>query len=216
MRAAFFDLDGCLVDSRVPISGAMNAALVELGLPERPPEQLHGYIGPPLLASFTEILTELDADPGLAESAIAAYRRVYPELSLSQTQLVPGIVEVLDALHGDVTLMVVTSKPREYAEPIVDALGLGGHVEAVFGPALDALTEPKATQLERAIRLAEVPDGDRRTAATMIGDREHDVIAGVACGVRTVGVTWGIGDAAELWAAGADVVVDRPAELLDL
>lgn len=216
MRAAFFDLDGCLVDSRAPISGAMNAALVELGLPARPAEQLHGYIGPPLLASFTEILTELEADPGLAESAIAAYRRVYPAMSLEQTRLVDGIVEVLDALHGELTLMVVTSKPREYAVPIVEALGLADHFEAVFGPALDALTEAKATQLERAIHLAGVPDADRRRGAVMIGDREHDVLAGVACGVRTVGVTWGIGDEPELRAAGADVVVDRPAELLDL
>jgi phosphoglycolate phosphatase len=79
VTAAFFDLDGCLVDSRAPISAAMNAALRDLGLPERDPVELYGYIGPPLLASFQQLLRSLEADPALAEQAVTAYRRVYPD-----------------------------------------------------------------------------------------------------------------------------------------
>ena len=111
------------------------------------------------------------------------------------------------------TMMVVTSKPVEYAEPILDAVGLRSFFEEVFGPALDALTEPKADKLEQALALAEVGEHERRAAAVMIGDRRHDVAAGKRCGTGTIGVTWGIGDRAELTSAGADVVVDHPREL---
>lgn len=213
MKAAFFDLDGCLVDSRGPISAAMNAALSDLGLPARDPTDLHGYIGPPLLESFEEILASLDTDPALAPRAVDAYRHAYPELALSSTQAVPGIAELLAELHGRMTMMVVTSKPVEYAGPIVEAVGLGSWFEAVFGPALDALTEPKAAKLEQALALAGVGDHERRSAAVMIGDRRHDVAAGKRCGTGTIGVTWGIGDRTELTRAGADVVVDRPSQL---
>jgi phosphoglycolate phosphatase-like HAD superfamily hydrolase len=34
--------------------------------------------------------------------------------------------------------------------------------------------------------------------------------------MRAIGVTWGIGDRPELTAAGAEVIVDRPSQLIDL
>lgn len=213
MTSAFFDLDGCLVDSRAPISQAMNAALDDLGLTTMDPAALHPYIGPPLLESFERILGSLDTDPALARQAVTAYRRAYPDLALRSTRPVPGIADVLAALDGRVTMMVVTSKPVEYAEPILEAVGLRSCFEAVFGPALDALTEPKATKLEEALAVAGVAAHERRSAAVMIGDRRHDVAAGKHCGTATIGVTWGVGDRAELTAAGADLVVDHPSEL---
>jgi len=47
----------------------------------------------------------------------------------------------------------------------------------------------------------------------MVGDRHHDVEAGLACGVPAVGVTWGSGDRTELTTAGAVAVVDAPEQL---
>jgi len=216
VQAAFFDLDGCLVDSTAPISAAMNEALRDLGLPTRDPADLYGYIGPPLVESFQELLASAGADPALATDAVDAYRRVYPELAQRRTRPAPGIAELLAGLEGRVTMMVVTSKPVEYAEPILDAVGLRSHFAAVFGPALDALHEPKAAKLEQALALARVGEHERRSGAVMIGDRKHDVAAGRHCGTGTIGVTWGIGDRTELASAGADVVVDHPSELAAL
>ena len=47
----------------------------------------------------------------------------------------------------------------------------------------------------------------------MIGDREHDIRAARANGVRAVGVLWGYGTRAELEGAGADALAATPAEL---
>jgi phosphoglycolate phosphatase len=49
--------------------------------------------------------------------------------------------------------------------------------------------------------------------AVMIGDRIHDIDGARANGIPVIGVTWGIGDAAEL--SGADALVDAPEELPD-
>lgn len=61
-RAACFDLDGCLVDSRVPICTAINHARVTVGLTAAPHDDLHRFIGPPLLESFLQMLADPDAD----------------------------------------------------------------------------------------------------------------------------------------------------------
>ncbi len=216
MDAAFFDLDGCLVDSRLAISTAINHALEVLGLHPLPPTDLHRFIGPPLLETFTTLLGRQGADPARALQAIDAYREQYADGSLRLTTVVPGVSEVLAAVAAQVPVMIVTSKPAVSARRIVDALGLDTHVGAVFGPDLDALTEPKSVTLEAALAAAGHAGPADRGRTVMIGDRLHDVHAGRTCGTRTVGVTWGIGDRVELEDAGADHVVDQPADLLDL
>jgi phosphoglycolate phosphatase len=204
------DLDGCLVDSRAAIATCLNVGLEAVGATPRPAIELHPLIGPPLLESYQALLGAAGHDPVDADRCIAAYREAYREISLTHTTVVPGIPAMLDALGRDRTLAVVTSKPAAFATPIVEELGLAPALAAVHGPALDALREPKAVTLARA--LAEVAPHVPTFRTVMVGDRHHDVDAGRVCGTRTVGVTWGIGDALEL--AAADVVVDEPAELV--
>jgi phosphoglycolate phosphatase len=205
-----FDLDGCLVDSREAIATCINVGLGAVGVGPRPDVELHRLIGPPLLESYEALLTAAGHDPGSAGRCIDAYREAYREVSLTHTTVVPGIPEVLAELARSRTLAVVTSKPTAAARPLVEHLGLGGLFAAVHGPALDDLVEPKSVTLARA--LADVAADVPATRTVMVGDRHHDVDAGRACGTTTVGVLWGIGDAAEL--AEADLVVDLPDQLV--
>jgi len=209
-----FDLDGCLVDSTVPITTCMNLALERVGLPARAPSELVRFIGPPLPASFVTLLEEAGADPTLAPRCVEAYRAAYQEESVRSTQVVDGIEQALDTLVGTAVLAVVTSKPRAFALPIVEHLGLVSRFAAVHGPVADLQGEPKATTLRRA--LADVAPTADPTQVVMVGDREHDVLAGRECRTRTVGVTWGSGSAEELLRAGADHLVTTPVELVEV
>lgn len=210
MQAVFLDLDGCLVDSTVAIPSAYNEALLALGVPAQPAASLRRFIGPPLLEGFTTLLAELGEDPDRAHDAIAAYRAAYAEVAAVETRLVPGIEAALDELPP-LRLAVVTSKPAVFASPILEAVGLADRFEGIYAPLPEALTEPKAVALRRA--LAEVaPDVDPSRTA-MVGDRSHDVLAGRELGTSTVGVTWGAGDRDELVAAGAEHVIDHPSQL---
>jgi phosphoglycolate phosphatase len=204
------DLDGCLVDSRRAIAACLNRGLEAVGVAPRPDHELHGLIGPPLLGSYEGLLRAAGRDADLALRCIEAYRESYRDISLTHTTVVPGVPTALEALGQDHVLVVVTSKPTAFARPIVEHLGLDGAFEGVYGPELDELAEPKAVTLARA--LAEIAVGTDPSRAVMVGDRHHDIDAGIACGCTTVGVTWGSGAREEL--AGADLVVDTPAELV--
>lgn len=209
-----FDLDGCLVDSRVPIAAAMNHALTAVGAPARDEAELHARIGPPLLGALEQMLVEVGHDPARGREAVAAYREVYGDLAVAHTTAVPGMAELLAALEAaGAPLLVVTAKPVEFATPILHAVGMHGRFGGVFAPALTALDEPKADTLARALALAGVDGGQACAEVTMVGDRHHDIDAGRTRGTRTVGVTWGSGSRDELVDAGADAVVDTPAEL---
>jgi phosphoglycolate phosphatase len=201
-----FDLDGVLVDSRAAIAHCMNHALVNGGHPRQPESELVRFIGPPLAVAFAELTSEAVGSAAVA-ACVTAYRDVYADVSVRDTRVFAGIPDVLSELGARHRLAVATSKPAAFADPILEALGLRHHFEVVAGPSLGALAEPKTATIGRA--LGELG----ADAGVMVGDRSFDVLGAHDHGLQAVGVTWGIGSADELAAAGADVTVDTPAAL---
>lgn len=204
--ALLFDLDGVLVDSRTAFVRSLNAALAAHGLPERAPADLHRFIGPPLHAT----LAELGAGDAV-QSCVEAYRARYRTHSAAETEVVPGMPDVLRALSARVPLVVATSKSQALAEPLLDALALRQYFTAVVGPDLAADNEPKSATIGRALGHLSAT-----SQPVMIGDRKYDVAGAAAHGLPCVGVLWGIGSADELTAAGARALARTPDELLSL
>ena len=185
----------------------MNHALEAAGREPVPPESLYPLIGPSLSYGFSSLLG-VDLDSPEVVACIASYRSVYAEVSLRATPTYPGVPEALAAIGGhDTRLAVATSKPRAFAEPLIDALGLGDVFEAIFAPEMDLHVESKTTTVGRALETLGADSG------TMVGDRHVDIEAARAHGLRSVGVTWGFGTPEELRGAGADVLVGSPDEL---
>ncbi|HEY3827945.1 MAG TPA: HAD hydrolase-like protein [Solirubrobacteraceae bacterium] len=205
--AVLFDLDGVLVDSRVPFACSVNAALVAHGCPPRPEPELHQYLGPPLHRTFQALVGE----GPLVQRCVDSYRARYRELAASETTVFPGIREILESLSDRLPLVVATSKPRALAEPLLDALKLRSFFAAVVGPELDSENEQKAVTVGRA--MCELPP---EAHPVMIGDRKHDITAAHEHDLRAIGVLWGIGSEKELLTAGADALVPNPAELATL
>ena len=204
-EAVLFDLDGVLVDSRTAIVRCIEHGLRENGAPVPPAAELERWIGPPLIDSFAAL-----AGADRAAACLASYRERYVHSSLEETTLVPGAADALAAVAARVPVALATSKPRAFAEPLCDRLGLTPHLRAVAGPELDAPEEIKAVTVERALAaLGLAPGAD----APLVGDRRHDAEAAAANRIRCVGVLWGIGDEAELRAAGASPIVAAPADL---
>jgi phosphoglycolate phosphatase len=202
-----FDLDGVLADSRAPISGCINHALAEHGYAPRPPAELHASIGALLPAVFAEIIAAPPDSPAIA-ACVATYRARYATASLTETTAAPGIADALAGLAAaGRRLGVATSKPRPFAEPLLEALGLRQFFAVVAGPELDMGAEDKTATVGAALRAL---DADR---GAMVGDRSFDMVAAHAHGLRAIGVGWGIGSREELLAAGADTIVDTPAGL---
>jgi phosphoglycolate phosphatase len=206
-----FDLDGVIADSSLAIPAAINAALEPVGLGPISLEALQLWIGPPLLESFAKLLTNERRDPAAALECVKRYRQRYPALAAALTRSYPGVPEMLGELAAIADLVIVTSKPEVFSVPILDGLGLVGRFQALFAPSLDAMDELKAETLSRA--LADYAVGRPQFAGAMIGDRHHDVEAGHANGLLTIGALWGLGSRRELVEAGADFLAEEPANI---
>jgi phosphoglycolate phosphatase len=202
--AVLFDLDGVLVDSRVPFVRCVNSALTSHGLAPRPEHELYRYLGPPLHRTFRALVGE----ESLVQPCVDSYRARYREMAASETTVFPGVREILDALANQLPLLVATSKSRALAEPLLDALSLRGFFAAVIGPELDSKNEQKAVTVARALR-----ELSPEAHPIMIGDRKYDIAAAHEHDIPCIGVLWGIGSEEELRTAGADALAHSPAEL---
>ena len=211
-----FDLDGCLVRSDEAIADALNHALAAIGARTRTAGELRSSIGPPLVENLTRLLAEDGLDvavgdgPTLLSRGVTAYRARYAEVGFEMTAPYPGIAAALDALDViGAPRVVVTAKPTDVAAALVARVGLADRFTAVHGTPGGVAVEEKRVTLAAVL----AGRGIEPATAVMIGDREHDVRAGLACGTATVGVLWGAGSAEELTTAGAGVLVATPPEL---
>ena len=203
-----FDLNGTLTDNFAGISLSILHTFAVLGATPPTPDELRACVGPPLRRSFVRLLAT--DDPKQIECALSHYRMRYAETGWLENALCEGMTEVVTALAAaGATLHVCTSKPQPYAERIVGHFGLAPHFASICGADLAGVLDDKAKLVAHLLARAHLDPGD----CAMIGDRDHDVHAAHANGVRAVGVLWGYGTRVELEHAGADVIVETPGAL---
>ncbi|MCP4342547.1 MAG: HAD family hydrolase, partial [Desulfobulbaceae bacterium] len=204
-----FDLDGTLTDPYQGITRCISHALVTLGRPSPPRMDLRWCIGPPLKKSFVKLLSS--DDDKLTEEALSIYRERFGSVGLFENEVYDDIPETLKALQEqDHILYVATSKPRVYAERIIDHFDLDQYFSGIYGSELDGTRSDKSSLISHILQSESIAS----TEAAMIGDREYDMIGAKANGVRGFGVLWGFGTKDELETSGAYTCVKKPQELI--
>jgi phosphoglycolate phosphatase len=211
----FFDLDGTVADSGTGILAAMNHVLEARHLQPLTSADLTHFVGPPLSVSFPTFFAPRGVPMEEMQMFIAEYRKNYSATHLPNTPLNPGMGDALVEFKKTWRLAIVTSKPEPQALIAIQGTGVRHYFDIVVGPHDDSEI-PKAQLLERALREMKELHGElpALTSCWMIGDRYHDIDAGVEVGTHTAGVLWGFGSREELSSAGATAIVETPQELV--
>ena len=206
IETVLFDLDGTITDSAAGIVGSYRHALGRFGLSPSDAE-IRRWIGPPLVDGFAA----LGVAVGSLDEAIAAYRAYFSTTGIRDNRIYPGVAQLLDDLAvAGIRVGLATSKLDEYAEIILEHLGVGPYFEVVVGSTRDGSRLHKRDIVGCALAELGQP---APAGVAMVGDREHDAHAALFHGIYAIGVTWGYGSIEELRTAGAHTLVDTPHEL---
>jgi phosphoglycolate phosphatase len=206
VKALIFDLDGTLIDSKLDLALAVNAALEQLGRAGLPHEKVYGYVG-----QGAPMLIKRALGGGTSEEecmlGLEIFLRYYREHMLDNTVTYPGVREALEQLEWH-PMAVLTNKPVRFSQEILDGLRLGKYFRYVYGGNSFERKKPDPMGVEALLRGWGV--GARE--AMMVGDSEVDVQTARNAGTWACGVTYGLGSE-RLVEYPPDILLDNLAEL---
>lgn len=179
VRAAIFDCDGLLVDTEDCWHGAYRAVAARVGCSSEvlPLDALNG-------ASVDIAAERLSGALGQPVSARLVQHLLEVEVATRPHALLPGALDLLSELHGQIPLAVASNAPL----PVVEAVLAAAGVEAFFAEIVtrEAVPAPKPAPdvyLEACFRLSVDP-----AAAVAFEDSTMGAEAARSAGIRLVAV----------------------------
>jgi len=207
-RTVLFDLDGTLVDHFAAIHRSHSHTRRHFGLPEPTPEQVRRAVGRGIENAIRDLLGPDHAH--LLAEAHKVYREHWDRTMLDDVTVLPGALELLDALRQDgIRSAIVTNKHGPSARLLTSKVGFDDRVEAVFGAGDTPWLKPEPAYTRHILQALEAKAGE----TLFVGDSIYDVQTATQGGLPIWTVTTGTHSAEELEAAGAERIFAGLAEL---
>ena len=211
VRLLVFDLDGTLIDSKLDLAQAVNAAREHMRLPRIENERVYSYVGngaPVLIRrAMGDQASQEDVD-----RALQFFYEYYRDHMLDHTYLYPGVEAALGRFRSaGMKMAVLTNKPVNFSRRLVDGLGLTGHFLNVYGGNSFEQKKPDPIGVDTLIAEA----GATRDQTMLVGDSAVDVQTARNAGVRCCGVSYGF-QPESFQADPPDLLVDNMEELADI
>ena len=203
-----FDFDGTVFDSAEGITKSVQYALGKMGI-EAELKDLMCFAGPPLDEMFS---LRYGMSPEQAHRAVELYRERYTTVGWAECSPFPGMHELMGRLRKKgIKLAVATSKPRHFAQRILEKYGMQNDFDIICGSELDGTRGQKWEVIEYALSQFGIAPSE----AIMVGDRKYDVIGAKKCGVPCIGVRFGYAEPGELESEGAVYVAEDADDLYE-
>ncbi|HAQ88559.1 MAG TPA: phosphoglycolate phosphatase [Pseudomonas sp.] len=207
-RLVMFDLDGTLMDSVPDLAAAVDKMLMLLGREPAGIDRVRDWVGNGSRVLVRRALAGQLQHEGvadeLADEALALFMKAYSG-GHELTTVYPGVRECLDWLRErDVKLAIITNKPAQFIEPLLEEKGLAGYFQWLIGGDTLPQQKPDPAALVWVMREA----GVSADASLFVGDSRNDVRAAKAASVPCAALTYGYNH-------GEPIAHEQPALVLD-
>jgi phosphoglycolate phosphatase len=212
-RAILFDLDGTLLNTLEDIGNAVNRTLSAQGFPTHVIDAYRFFVGDGEVRLVTRALPEDRRDDETIRSCLEAYRADYNRNWDVKTKPYDGVAEMLDALTArGLKRAVLSNKPHELTQRCVTTLLPNWGFDVILGQRDGVPLKPDPTAALEVVHTLDIPPAD----FLCLGDTAVDIQMAITAGMLPVGVLWGFRTEEELRTSGAEVLIERPLEILEI
>jgi len=209
-KAVIFDLDGTLLYTLGDIAHAVNKVLTELNMPTHPEESYMKFVGHGLKEAFKRACI-IECSEGILEKGYLRVMEEYSKNPVIGTKPYEGITQLLDSLvTKNIKIAILSNKEDELVKDIASKLLKSWPFLTIQGILPDVPKKPDPTAVNQILQNMNVDPAE----AIFIGDSGVDMKTAINTGLLGVGVTWGYRDIVELTEAGAEILIDKPEDLL--
>lgn len=209
-KLVIFDLDGTLLNTIADLGNACNHALKTKGHPVHTPEEYKLLVG----GGITKLIEKALPEDFRNQEYILQVREIFLNYYCSHidvyTQPYDGISSLLHKLNErGILIGVASNKFDDGTQALVRHFFSDIEFVQVCGNSDRYPLKPNPDLLHAFTSLIKVPP----SKIIMVGDSGVDMAFAKACGIESVGVTWGFRSRQELEEAGATHIVESVEEL---
>ena len=207
--ALIFDLDGTLLNTLEDLCDSVNFAMQTCGYPPRTLEEVRSFVG-----NGIGRLIALSVPEGTGEEegkkALAAFQSHYILNCNNKTRPYDGILELLRRARSLGCKTAIVSNKVDAAVKRLTERYFDGLIDVAIGESENIRRKPWPDTVRKALEELQTDPG----SAVYIGDSEVDVATAYNADLPCLSVSWGFRSKEELIEAGAELIVDRPEEIL--
>lgn len=210
-HAVIFDLDGTLLNTLGDLRAATNHALEVRGLPPHSMEEIRQFIGNGIRLLICRAMPEGTPEAEI-DAALDDFKAYYAAHIHDRTVPYDGIPQLLTALRKrGIKVAVLSNKIDSASQQLIEYF-FPGKTDVVFGEHVGVPRKPDPT----SCRMVMQQIGVQPEQVLYVGDSGTDMQTAKNAGLYAVGVTWGFRSKEVLLKYGADVLVHRPEQILQI
>lgn len=206
-----FDMDGTLLDTLEDLTDATNAGLAAKGYPARSLEEVRSFVGNGVEILMRKAVPQ-EASEKDVEICLAGFKDYYARHWQDKTKPYDGILSLLSVLKERGVGTAVISNKYDKAVTALCEDYFPGCFDAARGERQGVPRKPAPDGIFSILEEL----GTQKESTLYVGDSEVDMDTAKNAGLVSVGVTWGFRNRDLLEEKGADYIIDRPAQILDL
>lgn len=210
-HAVIFDLDGTLLNTLGDLRAATNHALEVRGLPPHSMEEIRQFIGNGIRLLICRAMPEGTPEAEI-DAALDDFKTYYAAHIHDRTVPYDGIPQLLTALKKrGIQVAVLSNKIDSASQQLIEYF-FPGKTDVVFGEHVGVPRKPDPTSCRMVMQQL----GVQPEQVLYVGDSGTDMQTAKNAGLYAVGVTWGFRSKEVLLEYGADVLVHRPEQILQI
>jgi phosphoglycolate phosphatase len=172
-------------------------------------EEVRSFVGNGLRNLMLQAVPEGDDNP-VFEELFEFFREYYKSHCNIKTVPYEGILELLKELKNRDIKMAIVSNKIDAGVKELNEIHFSEYVEVAIGEREGIGRKPAPDSVFEAMREL----GVDAEGAVYVGDSDVDIQTAKNAKVRCISVTWGFRDEVFLKENGANIMIDRPLELL--
>ena len=211
-KLCIFDLDGTVLDTVSTIAYYVNSALENNGITPIEVKEFNYLAGRGMANLIRDSLNFRNCySDELFERVLKEYNTAYNADVAYKTTIFDGLKDVLDTIKSlGIPMAIVSNKPDFATKTVVNKLYGEGYFDYVTGQIPGGVLKPDPSVVLSVMDMFGVTPEE----CIYVGDTSTDMQTGKNAGIFTVGVLWGFRGREELEANGADIIIEKPTELL--
>lgn len=213
-KLAIFDLDGTLLNTIRDLGEAVNYALDRNGFHTHSIASYPFFVGNGVKRLIERALPEDERKKStVVKKMLADFKEYYNEHNTILTKPYDGIPELLQELQAQgVQLAVASNKYQQATDKIINHFFPDIDFVAVQGQTDDIPVKPDPSIIFMILAKARIAKQD----TLLVGDSGIDMETARRACVDSVGVTWGFRPVKEIVEYHANVIINRPLDLLPI